>query len=138
MTDVEHRLWYHLRQRQMNGCKFRRQYPIGPFVTDFVCLEAGLVIEVDGGQHSECEAQDDARTRYLEQRGFRVLRFWNDVVLRETESVLQVILEALRPHPDPPPQAGEGTELQESSQHAGEGTELQESSQHAGEGIDES
>lgn len=117
MTDAERRLWRHLRQRQLQGCKFRRQYPVGSFIADFTCIEAGLIVEVDGGQHGEKRAQDEVRTRFLESRGFRVLRFWNDVVLKETDSVLEVILEALRPrpgpppacpHPSPPPQAGEG------------------------------
>ena len=105
-TDAERRLWYTLRRRQLLGYKFRRQYAIGPFVADFACLEAGLVVEVDGGQHSERRAGDEERTRFMEERGFRVLRFWNDAVLKDTDAVLEVILQALRPHPDPPPQAG--------------------------------
>lgn len=111
MTDAERKLWQGLRQRQVEGHKFRRQYPIGPYVADFVCLSAGLVVEVDGGQHAERVEEDAARTRVLERAGFKVLRYWNDDVLLKTDTVLQAIWAELanRPHPNPPPQAGEGT-----------------------------
>jgi very-short-patch-repair endonuclease len=69
MTDAERRLWEQLRERQMGGYKFRRQYPFGRYVLDFVCLQARLIIEVDGGQHLECAEGDRSRTRWLEQRG---------------------------------------------------------------------
>ena len=95
MTDAEQQLWRHLRARQMLGYKFRRQHPIGPFVADFACLQAGLVIEVDGGQHGELAAEDARRTRYLNQKGFRVLRFWNHEVLQHTDACLEMILQAL-------------------------------------------
>ncbi|MBU1189630.1 MAG: endonuclease domain-containing protein [Gammaproteobacteria bacterium] len=95
MTDAEQRLWRHLRARQMLGYKFRRQHPIGPFVADFACLQAGLVIEVDGGQHGELETEDARRTRYLNRQGFRVLRFWNHEVLQHTDACLEMILQAL-------------------------------------------
>ncbi len=108
MTDGEHRLWYHLRKRQLNGYKFRRQYPVGPFITDFACLDAGLIVEVDGGQHGDQRAKDEARTRFLEGRGFKVLRFWNNDVLQQTEVCLEAIASALSPHPGPRPRAGEG------------------------------
>ena len=116
MTDAELRLWQHLRGRQLFGYKFRRQHPVGPFVVDFACLEAGLVVEVDGGQHLDERAKDEARSRVLEAHGFRVVRFWNDEVLKETEVCLEVIGQALGPrapdapgpHPGPPPRAGEG------------------------------
>jgi len=108
MTDAEHRLWYHLRKRQLNGYRFRRQYPVGPFIADFACIDEGLIVEVDGGQHNEQRAADETRTRFLENRGFRVLRFWNNHVLKQTEVCLGLIAEALGPHPGPPPQAGEG------------------------------
>jgi len=107
MTDAEHRLWYHLRKRQLNGYKFRRQYPVGPFITDFTCLDAGLIVEVDGGQHGDQQAKDEARTRFLEGHGFKVLRFWNNDVLRQTDICLEVIASALGPRPGPPPRAGE-------------------------------
>jgi very-short-patch-repair endonuclease len=76
------------------GLKFRRQHPIGPFVADFACPERGLVIELDGSQHLEQRTADAERTRSLESLGFRVLRFWNNQVLRETEAVLATILAA--------------------------------------------
>jgi very-short-patch-repair endonuclease len=92
-TNAETRLWARLRRKQLDGCRFRRQHPLGPNVVDFFCAEAKLIIEVDGGQH----AQDtDTRTRWLEGRGYRVLRFWNNDVLANPEGVLLVILEALR------------------------------------------
>jgi adenine-specific DNA-methyltransferase len=112
-SEAEQRLWRHLRNRQMLDCKFRRQHPVGPFIADFASLEAGLVIEIDGGQHFEPEAQvaDERRTAFLEAAGFRVLRFDNRQVLTETESVLAAIHQWLRsnaPHPSPLPPAGEG------------------------------
>jgi very-short-patch-repair endonuclease len=81
----------------MAGKKFRRQHPVGPFIVDFYCAEAHLVVEVDGGQHFEVEGRyrDAARTRYLERHGLRVLRFTNLDVVLETESVLEVILRAV-------------------------------------------
>ena len=75
--------------RQVGGAKFRRQLPLGPFVVD--CMEIGLVIEVDGGQHAERQQQDVTRSRQLEAEGFRVLRFWNDEVLQNTAAVLEQI-----------------------------------------------
>jgi len=100
MTDAEQRLWQHLRARQMLGFKFRRQHPIGPFIADFACLQAGLVIEVDGGQHGELATEDARRTRYLNRQGFRVLRFWNHDVLQHTDACLEMILQALGSHVD--------------------------------------
>jgi len=109
-TDAERRLWARLRYRQVDGFRFRRQVPIGPFIADFACLERRLLIEVDGGQHAVDPASDAERTRWLESRGYRVLRFWNHDVLRNTEGVLVAIGLALSgpdtPHPDPPPQGG--------------------------------
>jgi very-short-patch-repair endonuclease len=88
-TDAERRLWHHLRGQQLDGFKFRRQYPIGPFIADFACLERRLIVEADGGQHG---GSDDAdRDRFLETRGYRVLRFWNDDVLLRTQAVLESI-----------------------------------------------
>lgn len=114
MTDAERVLWSHLRRRQVEGCKFRRQCPVGPYVVDFVCFERMLVIEVDGGQHAVRQGQDAERSAGLKNHGYEVLRFWNHEVLRETEAVLEVIRSWLirrrhidRPLPDPPPQ-GEG------------------------------
>jgi very-short-patch-repair endonuclease len=94
-TDAENRLWLHLRRKQLRGLRFRRQHPIGRYVVDFFCPEAKLIIEVDGGQHAAREAADDIRTSWLEARGYRVLRFWNNDVLANTEGVLFAIVEAL-------------------------------------------
>jgi very-short-patch-repair endonuclease len=94
MTDAERRLWYRLRAHRFDGHKFKRQVPIGPYVVDFACLARKLVVEVDGGQHSDNQ-NDAVRDGYLEREGFRVLRFWNNDVLRNTDGVLAVILGAL-------------------------------------------
>jgi very-short-patch-repair endonuclease len=95
MTEAERRLWRHLRLRQISGYKFRRQQPIGIYIVDFVCLEKRLIVEVDGGHHSEQVDYDLKRCAWLEKQGYRVLRFWNKQVLKETEAVIMVIMEAL-------------------------------------------
>jgi very-short-patch-repair endonuclease len=95
-TDAERRLWRLLRGRDLASHKFRRQHPLGPYVGDFVCLEARLVIELDGGQHDADAETTSARTRLLQARGFRVLRFWNEEMLRNGEGVLAAIEAALR------------------------------------------
>lgn len=95
-TDAERRLWYALRNRQLAGWKFRRQVPVGPYIADFLCFEAKLIVEVDAGQHSR-SAKDESRTRYLETKGYRVIRFWNHEVLREREGVLDAIWRTLEP-----------------------------------------
>src|SRR5579864_2315190 len=107
MTDAEQRLWHRLRQRQLGGCRFRRQAPIGPFVVDFVCFERKLVIELDGSQHLQLMEHDTERTAWLESQGFRVLRFWNSVVFEELESVVEAIELQLFPPPKPSPTRGE-------------------------------
>jgi very-short-patch-repair endonuclease len=94
-TDAERHLWFALRDRRLAAYKFRRQRPIGPFIVDFACIEHRLVIEADGGQHADNPA-DDARTAWLMSQGWRVLRFWNNDILVNTEGVLLSILEALR------------------------------------------
>jgi very-short-patch-repair endonuclease len=94
-TDAERKMWSLLRNRQLIGYKFRRQHPIKNFIVDFACPEKLLAIEVDGGQHMERKKEDDERTQILETQGYRVLRFWNDQVLKETDSVFEVILKAL-------------------------------------------
>ena len=94
-TEAERHLWYRLRLRQVDSFRFRRQRPIGPYVCDFVCLSASLVVELDGSQHAEQMAYDRQRDAFLKARGFRVLRFWNEDVLRRTETVLNTIFEAL-------------------------------------------
>jgi very-short-patch-repair endonuclease len=113
MTDAERRLWRHLRNRELGGWKFRRQYPVGPFIVDFICLEKNVVIEVDGGQHDENKELDLQRSAYLNRMGYRVLRFWNNEVLQETEAVLSSIFAKLSetdknsPSPRPSPPFGE-------------------------------
>ncbi|WP_338455559.1 endonuclease domain-containing protein [Aeromonas veronii] len=97
-TQAEQKLWQQLRNRRLAGLKFRRQMPIGPYVVDFICLEQGLVIEVDGSQHGTLANQmhDEARTAYLNQQGFRVIRVWNNDVLSRMEVVLAHIWLSLR------------------------------------------
>ena len=95
MTDAERRLWHHLRRRQLAGWRFRRQHPCGPWIVDFVCLEAKLAIELDGGQHVEREDHDRRRTASLARRGLSVLRYWNDDALLRTQEVLAAIAAAL-------------------------------------------
>ena len=95
----------------MHGQKFRRQYPLCGYVVDFVCLAARLVIEADGGQHVVQAAYDNERTRKLEEAGFRVLRFWNDEILRHTEIVLETILRELDTTPPQPSPSLKGREL---------------------------
>ena len=108
MTVAEVRLWTRLQRDQIDGHRFRRQVPIGPYVLDFLCVKSRLAIEVDGGQHAVAAEKDDRRTAWLEERGFRVLRFWNNDVLKETDGVVQRIREALiDPLPDHP-YKGEG------------------------------
>ena len=106
-TDAELKLWYFLRNRQMQGHKFRRQHPLPPYIADFVCLERKLIVELDGGQHVELAVKDAARTKVLEAQGFRVIRFWDDDVLLRSDVVLQEILRYLKtPHPRPLPASG--------------------------------
>ena len=95
-TDVENRLWYHLRARQLAGAKFRRQEPLGPYFADFCCVEAKLVIELDGGQHADRQEHDRQRTAFLKRCGYRVLRFWNAEVLEDLDAVMERIAEAVR------------------------------------------
>jgi very-short-patch-repair endonuclease len=106
MTDSERKLWSVIRNRQLAGAKSRRQWTLGPYIADFCCVEARLVVEVDGGQH--CDDADLCRTKAIEKMGYRVIRFWNHDVLRNVEGVAAVIVAALIPHPDPLPHAGEG------------------------------
>lgn len=96
-TEAERALWKHLRMRQLDGYRFRRQQPLGQYIVDFACLEKRLVVELDGGQHTEQVGSDTARTVWLETQGFRVLRFWNNDVLSEIEAVKEAIKEALLP-----------------------------------------
>ena len=90
-TDAERVIWQQLRNRQLLGCKFRRQQVIGPFIVDFVCLEPQLVIEIDGGQHADQREYDQNRSQYLQQVGYTVLRFWNNEVLQYPPAVMEAI-----------------------------------------------
>ena len=97
MTEAEKKLWFHLHRRQLDSHRFRRQVPIGTYIADFACLASRLVVELDGGQHSEADKEtlDAQRTNWLKLRGYRVLRFWNHEVLSETDSVVEAIFNAL-------------------------------------------
>jgi very-short-patch-repair endonuclease len=101
LTDTERCLWSRLKRKQINGYKFRRQFPLGPYIVDFVCLEARLIIEVDGGHHVEQKQKDELRDKWLISQNFRVLRFWDNDVLRETDAVVEVIVQALKNTPTP-------------------------------------
>jgi len=104
MTDAGRTLWRHLRNRQLSGLKFRRQHEIDRYIVDFVCTEALLIVELDGGQHADQVNYDERRTQQLEAMGYRALRFWNNDVLVNIDSVLEVVMEALAsPAPHPPP-----------------------------------
>ncbi|WP_192256035.1 endonuclease domain-containing protein [Mesorhizobium silamurunense] len=94
-TEAEGRLWQELRDRRPNKIKFRRQAPIGRFIADFVCVEARLIVEVDGSQHAD-SLHDQERDAELKARGFRVLRFWNDDVLKDLNAVCDTIIAYVR------------------------------------------
>jgi len=111
-TDAERRVWARLRDRRLLGVKFARQVPIGAYVVDFCCRERRLIVELDGGQYA-MRADYDAGRTFLEGLGYRLLRFWDNDALGNTDGVLQRITEALspshtRPSPRPSPQRGEG------------------------------
>ena len=99
-TDTERYLWRYLRRRHISGFKFRRQVSIGPYIVDFVSFEAQVIVELDGGQHTEAQAYDTRREAWLNTQGYCILRFWNDQVFNETSEVLEVIRQAcLTPTP---------------------------------------
>ena len=108
-TDAERALWFHLRDRRLEGLKFRRQMPVSNYVADFCCEETRLIIEVDGGQHADNRENDEKRTEELEAMGYLVLRFWNNDVLTNPDGVVETILDTLgkrtssSPHPNPLP-----------------------------------
>ena len=97
MTNQEKTLWYYLRKRFINNYRFRRQYPIGNYIVDFVCRKKNLIIELDGGQHNQnlIKDLDIVRTQYLESRGFKVIRFWNNDIDTNIEGVLNEIIRQL-------------------------------------------
>jgi len=102
LTDAEGTLWYRLRARRLNGYKFVRQEPIGPYTVDLICRERRLIVEVDGGQHAD-NPRDAVRDKWLADHNYRVLRFWNNDVLGNIAGVLETIATALAespPHPD--------------------------------------
>ena len=99
-TIAEHRFWNLVRDRRVEGAKFVRQYPIGRYVADFVCRDQMLVVELDGGQHSEAES-DIIRTAYLNARGYSVLRFWNNEVLHNPDGCWQALTHVLQGNPSP-------------------------------------
>ena len=136
--DAEQAIWRALRDRQLDGYKFRRQRPIGRYFSDFACIEAKLIVELDGGQHFEPEAMaaDERRTTALRRLGFQVLRFTDREALVEREGVLTRILDWLHvhhPHPNPLPRAGEGVSSPPLPR-AGEGVNSPPLP-HAGEGV---
>jgi len=116
-TDAESALWKRLRAGRLLGCKFKRQQPIENYIVDFVCFEQKLIVEVDGGQHTglPVAGADAERTRWLEGRGFRVLRFWNDEALTRADDVLEAIIAALRANPSPQPLSRKGRGASEQS-----------------------
>ncbi len=95
-TLAEGLLWRRLAAKRLEGLKFKRQQPIGPYVVDFVCFERSLIIEVDGSQHAfeRSAAQDRERTSWLQANGYAVLRFWNNDVTQNLEGVIEVIVDA--------------------------------------------
>ena len=111
MTEAERVLWREVRAHRFAGFKFKRQEPLGLYVVDFVCYEAKLIVELDGGQHADQKEADEERTRWLASQGFRVLRFWNNDVLTNIAGVMQEIEKELStpsPSPRPSPARGEG------------------------------
>jgi len=104
-SDAERNLWSRLRNQQINGVKFRRQETLGNYIVDFVSFEKKLIIEVDGGQHNELAIikRDNIRTGWLESRGFKVIRFWDNDVLKNIDGILEVIQLALNNNVSPSP-----------------------------------
>ena len=101
-TDAEKRLWKHLKAKQMEGVKFRRQEPIGKYIVDFASFDRKLVIELDGGQHAD-DMRDAGRDAWLGTQGFEVLRFWNNEIFENFDGVLEEIRRRVVSHPPPAP-----------------------------------
>ena len=121
-TEAEQRLWYHLRAHRFMGLKFKRQKPMGRYIVDFVCVERRLIIELDGGQHAGQVADDQQRDAWLHNKGYTVLRFWNNEIMQQLEAVLEQIRHtislspsiSLSPNPSPPSGRGEKNDSYES------------------------
>ena len=96
-SDAENYLWHRLRNNNLQGYKFRRQYPIPPYIVDFICIKRKLIIELDGGQHMDQTSYDNKRAIFLHSKGYKILRFWNVEIFTETENVINAILNALTP-----------------------------------------
>lgn len=123
-TDVERKLWHRIRDKQIEDFRFRRQRPIGKFIVDFICIDARLIVELDGGQHAENALGDSKRTEFLESLGYKVVRFWNNEVIENMEGVLERLREELLTTrlltpPSALPLAGEGTDRASASVGAG-------------------
>ena len=101
MTDAENSVWRILRLYQIDGHRFRRQVPLGRYIADFVCHDARLIIEIDGGQHQGSAPHEAQRTRFLQDQGYRVLRFWNNEALSNLAGARATIAENLRCYPLP-------------------------------------
>ena len=98
-TDAEKMLWHYLRNRQLCGSKFRRQFPVGKYVADFCCVERKLMVELDGGQHDLAKEKDKKRDEWFKNHGYKVLRFWDNEVFKNTDGVLETIRKKLlAPH----------------------------------------
>jgi very-short-patch-repair endonuclease len=108
-TEAERLFWSRVRSHRLLQLKFKRQQPIGNYIVDFICAERSLIVELDGGQHASSES-DKARDAWLKEQGFRVLRFWNNEVLTNTDGVMETVAKYLSPSPQPSPIQGEGVE----------------------------
>jgi very-short-patch-repair endonuclease len=122
MTDAERMLWALLRRKHVAGLRFRRQQPIGPYIVDFYCPAAKLIVELDGGQHGETRRReyDELRTRWLQGNGYRVLRFSNGDFLRDRDAVLDGVWRAVRMSGVPLPEAADAAPLPKNSSPYGE------------------
>jgi len=107
ITEAERRVWQVLRSHQMKGYKFRRQVPIGRYIADFVCHEARLIVEIDGGQPDRSSPREAERSEFLQNEGYRALRFWNNEVLANLDGVHETIADELS-RITPSPMMGEG------------------------------
>lgn len=118
MTEAEQRLWYHLRAYRLNGKRFRRQQPLGPYIVDFVHFGSKVIVEADGGQHSDSDG-DKERDAWLSNRGYKVLRFWNHEILAQTDVVLSVIYGELERRLMDLPDTGPGARIMETPSKQG-------------------